>query len=114
MKNYMRYFSVMALATLAALMPQFAHASSPDGLGAKLCYVYACYVNSDLMIIIATMAILFLGIGAFFGKVNWGLVIIVVLGIVVTTGAMAIATKVIGSSGGTVAPECKPDYAATC
>lgn len=93
----MKLFSVMALATLVALMPQFANAAGTGGeLGERLCKAYYCYVNSDLLIIIATMAILFLGIGAFFGKVNWGLVIIVVLGIVVTTGAMAIAVKVAG------------------
>lgn len=97
MKNYLRLFTVFALAILATALPEIA--SAGDSLGVRICKVYHCYVSSDLMIIIATVAIFFLGIGAFFGKVNWGLVIIVVLGVVVITGAMQIGSAIAKGTG---------------
>ncbi len=94
---------MIALAVLSIVAPEMAHATatSTTGLstiGNTVCGVYNCIATSTLVTVIATVAIFFLGIGAFFGKVNWGLVIMVALGIAVLLGALAIAATVTGNS----------------
>jgi len=66
-------------------------------IGRVACLAYDCVTGNGLFAIIATMAIFFLGIGAFFGKVNWGLVIVITLGIVVIVGASGIASTFLGA-----------------
>jgi type IV secretory pathway VirB2 component (pilin) len=90
-------FLMLTLAVATLVLPG---AASASGVGDAVCTVYQCIVNSNLLAIIATMAIFFLGIGAFFGKVNWGLVIMVALGIAVIVGAMGIAATVIDATNG--------------
>jgi len=83
-------FLMLALAVVTALVPQAASAGI-GAVGSTVCTIYECIMDGGMILAIATIAILFLGIGAFFGKVNWGLVIIIVLGLVVVTGAGTIA-----------------------
>ena len=100
---------MLALAVLTVVMPQMAFATNGLGsVGASVCRIYNCIVNNSLVLVIATVAIFFLGIGAFFGKVNWGLVIVITLGLVVIAGAMEIATMVLGqtSTGGCDTVSC--------
>lgn len=94
-------FLMLAIAALSAFVPQVASASGLGSVGATVCQVYMCIMNNSMLLAIATVAILFLGIGAFFGKVNWGLVIIIVLGIVVIVGAMTIATSFVSGANST-------------
>jgi type IV secretory pathway VirB2 component (pilin) len=90
--------AIMFLAFLAlAMNPELALASF--SFKEKLCKVLNCFFGNDIVVFVATVAIIFLGIGAFFGKLNWGLVIVVVIGIVVVAGAGQIAVIVAG--GGT-------------
>ncbi len=91
-------FLMLALAVVTVLMPQAASAGI-GSVGETVCKIYTCIVDSNMLLAIATISILFLGIGAFFGKVNWGLVIIIVLGIVVITGAMQIASSFVSGNG---------------
>ena len=96
---------MFALAALTLALPGLASAgpsgaaiaSSLGSVGGIACGVYECVTGNGLFAIIATMAIFFLGIGAFFGKVNWGLVIVITLGIVVIVGAAGIAATLTGS-----------------
>jgi type IV secretory pathway VirB2 component (pilin) len=85
---------VLALGVLSFVLPTNAFALA--GFSADVCEVYDCILNNDIILVIATVAIIFLGIGAFFGKVNWGLIVIVVLGIVVIFGAGEIAVSIAG------------------
>jgi type IV secretory pathway VirB2 component (pilin) len=94
MKNSFKLFTVLALAIIVSALPELAMAKGQ--LASKICAVYNCYLSSDLVLVIATLGIFFLGIGAFFGKVNWGLVIIVVIGIIVIAGAMQLASAISG------------------
>jgi type IV secretory pathway VirB2 component (pilin) len=110
MKNYFKLFTVFALALLVTALPELAAAQTSD-FAKKICAVYLCYLSSDLVLVIATLGIFFLGIGAFFGKVNWGLVIIVVIGIVVISGAMSLASAI--SSGNGSAGSCTKTGAGT-
>lgn len=92
---------LFAVAALTLVLPNMAFASpqadSLADVGGIACAVYDCVTGNGLFAIIATMAIFFLGIGAFFGKVNWGLVIVITLGIVVIVGAAGIASTLVGS-----------------
>ncbi len=95
MSKFKINFMMLAIAALTMLAPQ-AHALNT--VGTTVCSVYGCIVNNELLAVIATVAIFFLGIGAFFGKVNWGLVIIIALGVVIIVGAMGIATTLVGGN----------------
>ena len=94
---------MFALAALTLVLPGMASATATGGVANSLgdvggiaCGIYDCVTGNGLFAIIATMAIFFLGIGAFFGKVNWGLVIVITLGIVVIVGAAGIAGTLVG------------------
>ena len=87
---------VLALGVLSFVLPTSAFALAD--FSSQVCEVYDCILNNDIILVIATVAIIFLGIGAFFGKVNWGLIVIVVLGIVVIFGAGEIAASLAGEA----------------
>jgi type IV secretory pathway VirB2 component (pilin) len=89
---------MLAIAALALIVPQASFAGL-GSVGTTMCGIYNCVVGGNLITVIATVGIFFLGIGAFFGKVNWGLVIIIALGIVVIVGAMNIAVAFTGGNG---------------
>jgi len=90
-----------------SLMPELSQASGVS-FYQRLCRVYNCFFGSNVVVFIGTIAIIFLGIGAFFGKLNWGLCIVVILGIIIIAGAGQLAAFIAGSgsdctaaSGGT-------------
>lgn len=62
------------------------------GIGAKLCRVVRA-VTGNVGRAIATFAVIFLGIGAFFGKVTWGLAVAIGMGIFAIFGA----AKIVGN-----------------
>ena len=97
MKTWMKFLTVaIALAPAAG----FAQTSDVSGfnttIGAALCQV-ANAMTGTLGQGLATIAVLFLGIGAFFGKVNWGLAVMVAVGIAAIFGAASIV-GVIGAT----------------
>ncbi|MDX1949720.1 MAG: TrbC/VirB2 family protein [Rickettsiales bacterium] len=81
------------LLTLLAMffIPMIANAQTPFD---QACEIFDCIMNDGIILVVATVAILFLGIGAFFGKVNWGLVLITTIAIVVISGAYQIAVLI--------------------
>lgn len=85
-----------------SLSPELAMASAGTTFIESLCRAYNCFFGNDVVIFIGTIAIIFLGIGAFFGKLNWGLVIVVVIGIIVIASASQFAALIAGGS----APAC--------
>ncbi len=99
MSKFTTNMLMLAIAVAAMLVPQASFASGLGSVGSTVCEVYNCIVDSNLLTIIATVGIFFLGIGAFFGKVNWGLVIIIAIGIVVIVGAMSIASSLTNGGG---------------
>lgn len=83
------------------LAPIQAHAQSqPAGsgsgdfgnVGAKLCEVVSA-ITGKVGRAVATIAVVFLGIGAFFGKVTWGLAVAVSIGIFAIFGAAKIVDQ---------------------
>lgn len=80
----------------AMLMIPLSASAQDDTVLSKLCELYDCIFSNGIIVAIATIAILFLGIGAFFGKVNWGLVLMVGIAIITIAGAYQIALLLLG------------------
>lgn len=85
-----RYAIVFALLALVALTPDMA--SALTGLETGVCTIVNV-LTGKVGRAVATVGIIFLGIGAFFGKVNWGLAIIVAIGVMGIFGAAIIARE---------------------
>jgi type IV secretory pathway VirB2 component (pilin) len=86
-------FVLLALVILAATPNAFAAITCVSGANMFTCYICgisSCVFGTGVATAIATLAVIFLGIGAFFGKVNWGLVIMVGVGIAAILGAGAL------------------------
>jgi type IV secretory pathway VirB2 component (pilin) len=97
-RNY--HWALWTAVLLAAAMPELAQAQGNINtiIGGGLCNVYGALTGTVAQGI-ATLAVLFLGIGAFFGKVTWALAITVAVGIATIFGAAAIVSTI-----GDVAP----------
>jgi len=97
--NTTRYSIAFALSALVLLAPEMASAAGlEDTVGRGLCNIVQA-LRGTVGRGIATLAVLFLGIGAFFGKVNWGLAVMVGIGIAAIFGAAAIVDTVGGVEG---------------
>jgi len=96
----MSKFFMFALAILVATAPEFASAFT--GVDSSMCTI-ANALSGTTARALGTLAIIFLGIGAFFGKVNWGLAVMVVVGIGAMFGATALVGSFTGGTAGTAA-----------
>lgn len=76
---------------LVVLMPEIASAAMPDSITNALCNI-VMIINNGVAKGLATLAIIFLGLGAMLGKVSWGTAVIVAAGIGVVFGAGGIST----------------------
>ena len=102
-KSSMSTFSVVMMAAIAlVVIPDFAHASAEGGIGDAMCNVVKWF-NGKTGKAIATLAIIVLGIAAFFGKVTWGMALMFGVGIFAIFGAAQIV-EAIGS--GTTQGSC--------
>lgn len=87
----------LTLALLAVFVPELALAAADLGtIGGDLCTTVVGALTGRIGQAVATAAVVIVGISAFFGKVNWGMAIMVGAGIIGIFGAAAIA----GSLGG--------------
>ena len=92
---------MLALAAVAVvLFGQDALASTDDfgGVGAAVCGIVQA-VTGNLGSGIAALAVVFLGIGAFFGKVTWGLAITTGIGIFAIFGTTEIINAFSSGNG---------------
>ena len=87
--TYWRIAFTICLAFATTLLPDMAAA----GFDKALCNVLG-FVNGTPAKVLGTLAIVFLGVGAFFGKVNWGTALLVAIGIAAIYGAGTIVTKI--------------------
>ena len=97
--NSIKFMFVTLLAVAATIMPDMAFAINKS-IGDALCALNNAALGSAGKAI-ATLAVVFVGIGAFFGKASWGLVLLTAVGIGLVFGASAIA-GVLGSGKGCV------------
>lgn len=83
-------------AAVSVLIPEMSLAGSgsdPSGIGGALCGI-ADWFQGDTGRAVATIAIIFLGIAAFFGKVTWGLALMFAVGIFAIFGASEIVNAI--------------------
>jgi len=100
MKNRtsLKVFSLTVLAAaVAVLIPEMSFADSGP-FGDTLCGI-AGWFQGDTGRAVATIAIIFLGIAAFFGKVTWGLALMFAVGIFAIFGASQIVEAVSSGTG---------------
>lgn len=97
------FLAAMMLSLGLAMTPVAAHAQNSDfgGIGGKLCQVVQA-ITGNVGRAIATIAVVFLGIGAFFGKVTWGLAVAVSIGIFAIFGAGKIVGEFAGGGAGCI------------
>lgn len=111
MKHKFKFFLAALFLSLSVVMAPTPAAASTDNdfgkVGARLCNIVAA-ITGKIGRAIATIAVIFLGFGAFFGKVTWGLAVAVAIGIFAIFGAATIVTQ-FGGSGTT----CTYDASAT-
>lgn len=65
------------------------------GIGDSLCTIVSWFTAGGIGAAIASLAVIFLGIGAFFGKVNWGMALTFTVGICAIFGSEPILASVI-------------------
>ena len=88
----------LAAAGVITMIPDLA-AASDDPLSEPLCQISAWFSGGTGKAI-ATVAIIFLGIAAFFGKVTWGLALMFAVGIFAIFGATDIIDAIADSADG--------------
>jgi len=83
---------ILAIALL--ILPEIASATEMlEDVRDVLCAFVKAFTG-NIAVAIATLAIIFLGIGAFFGKVNYGLCITVIVAIIVIFSAADIVYQI--------------------
>ena len=95
MGRYIKFLLIATAISLYAYVPLNAYAKDFNSISEGICRAVQNAQSGPvkaLMVII----VLFMGVGAFFGKVNWGLVVQVIVGIAGALGAAAIAEIVTG------------------
>lgn len=98
-QNLQQCWKVIFLSCFAlvfGLLPDFAHANPSGALGSMLCNAVQLMQGTPARMV-ATLAIIVLGIGAFFGKLQWGTAVLVAVGLGLVFGAVAIVTAVGGA-----------------
>ena len=90
-------------AMMISLMPDVASAASSNAIEVALCNVYSLMTSSTGKVI-ASIAVIVVGIGALMGKISWGMAFIVAIGIALVFGATSIVNAV---SGDTSTAKCQ-------
>ena len=89
--------SIFCLSALAMMLPELSLATTEDPIGDTLCNIVT-KLQGRIGKGIATIAVIFLGIGLFLGKLSWGLAIAIGIGIGGIFGAGQLVNWM-GSSG---------------
>ncbi len=92
--------TIALIAAVFVLIPEMAYAIAD--FDTKLCDVQNAILGTPAKVI-ATLAIIFLGIGAFFGKLNWGTALLFAAGIIAVFASVKVV-EFLDSSG--VASTC--------
>ncbi len=101
MKRYSIMLRTLTLAIAGVMLPELALAAGTglsEVIGGGLCDVVS-NLTGPVGQALATLAVLMLGMGAFFGKVNWGLAVLFAVGIAAIFGAAAIVSTIGGATG---------------
>jgi type IV secretory pathway VirB2 component (pilin) len=106
--------ATIAAAFVMSIMPDLAHAlpsiggtaggvsffagGQAGGIGSALCEI-AGWFQGDVGSAIASLAVIFLGISAFFGKTTWGMALMFAVGIFAIFGSGEIVGAITGRGG---------------
>ena len=100
--SIIKHSLVFLFAVAIVILPELALAQSTNNSGFGTIVNGICNVagaaQSGPVKALLVIIVLFMGVGAFFGKVNWGLVVMVTAGIAGALGAAAIAEIVTGEN----------------
>ena len=94
---------LFAVAIVASMLPDLAHASGAAGDGGAISDVLCNIVVAMTGITgksIATVAVIAIGIGALLGKISWGMALIVAMGVALVFGAATIVSSLGASTTG--------------
>ena len=72
---------------------------SAGGIGDALCTIVGWFTDGGVGSAVASLAVIFLGIGAFFGKVTWGMALMFACGIFAIFGSASIVNAITGDVG---------------
>jgi type IV secretion system protein VirB2 len=98
-------FTVFAFAILATMIPLESFAANDNPFQTVLCNVVN-FFTGPIGKAIATIAVIFVGIGALMGKISWGLAFIVAVGIALVFGAAALVNAVSSGVPGSTGQSC--------
>jgi type IV secretory pathway VirB2 component (pilin) len=98
MKKVIFNLTVVAAAFFATSVNGLAFGTGGDEIGLALCEVVG-WLSGPIGAAIASFAVIFLGIGAFFGKVTWGTAVLTATAIFTIFGADAIIPTITGGYG---------------
>lgn len=86
---------VIAITLLAAALILLPAAGAHASISSILCGVWGM-IKNDIARGIGTLAIAGLAVGAIFGKVSWGMAVMVSVGLIITVSAATIANSITG------------------
>ena len=69
------------------------------GIGESLCTIVSWFTVGGVGSAVASLAVIFLGIGAFFGKVTWGMALMFATGIFAIFGSSEIVSAITNGAG---------------
>ena len=95
MERYIKFLLIATAISLSTYVPLNAYAKDFNSISEGICRAVQNAQSGPVKALMVIL-VLFMGVGAFFGKVNWGLVVQVVVGIAGALGALAIAKIVTG------------------
>jgi type IV secretion system protein VirB2 len=94
---------VTGIFTISAIMPDAAYAANP----VQTMFKAVCdALTGPTGKLIATVAIVIVGIGALLGKISWGMAMIVAIGVGLVFGAGALVQVLSGNQAGTSGKGC--------
>ncbi len=114
-KNYtISYSFIFAITVCVCLTPELAYAQAvilDNTIGNTLCDLIGMMTGLTGKVI-ATLAVMFIGIGSFFGKASWALVVTITMGIALIFGARDIAQGLGIDGASSICPvDANPIYA---
>ena len=80
----------------------FGGTDSSGGIADSLCTIVGWFIYGGVGAAIASMAVIFMGIAAFFGKVTWGMALVTAASIFAIFGAQEIVQAIVPSGLGAV------------
>ena len=99
--NYKFFILTLAAAFFVVMLPELSFADGFEGdgsIGGALCNIAKIFTGQTGKAI-ATIAIVFLGIAAFFGKVTWGLALMFAVGVFAIFGSAEIVSAISDKGG---------------